>query len=417
MSNKNIEVIDVLIIGGGPSGLSAAITLKKQGIEQVVILEREAEAGGIPRHCGHPPFGFREFSRIYTGPIYANKLVETAQQAGVEVRTSTTVVKAQEGGKLLLSSESGIEEVSAKRIIYATGVREMPRSARLISGKRPIGIMNTGALQSHVYLKQRKPFRHPAIIGSELVSFSAIKTCLHAGIRPIVMIEESNKAVARWPASLFADFNCIPLYLSTKLVSIEGDKQVEGIVVEDINGTQRTIDCDGVILTGRFTPESTLARSGHLVIDQNTGGPKVNQFGQCSDPTYFATGNLLRPVETAGWSWKEGQQIANCVVNDLNDELPSSHSGENEIQLFSHSPNIKLFMPQRITLPHRKIGMKHIQLRFNYRAKGKLSVLEGSEVRYEKQLSVYPERRVLISICEAIANCRSNKLELRFVEA
>ncbi len=414
----NKPEIDVIIIGAGPAGLSAAVELKKQGIARVVVLERETQAGGIPRHCGHPPFGFREFSRVYTGPQYARKLVETALQAGVEIRTSTTVVQALPNARLQLSSETGVEEISAKRIIYASGVRETPRSARLISGTRPLGVINTGALQSHVYLKQRRPFKHPAIIGTELVSFSAIQTCRHAGIQPVVMLEATDKPVARWPASLFARFSKVPLYLNTKLIRIEGDKQVEGIVVEDINGVQRTINCDGVLLTGKFTPESTLGRCGHLVIDQNTGGPQVNQFGRCSDPTYFAAGNLLRPVETAGWSWKEGHQVANCVVHDLNGKLPDSleSNAENQIQLLSKSANIKFFMPQLISLPHTKVGMKHIQLRFKHRATGILKVLDGSSVLYAKRLKVYPERRVLISIGEAIADCHSNRLELVFEE-
>lgn len=412
---KSQSIIDVLIIGGGPSGLSAAIELRNQGVGRVVVLEREQHAGGIPRHCGHPPFGFREFSRVYTGPQYAKKLVETALEAGVKIELSTTVVKAMLGGKLLISHESGIEVIRARRVIYATGIRETPRSARLISGKRPIGVINTGALQSYVYLKKHRPFKRPAIIGSELVAFSAIQTCRHAGIEPVVMIEEASHPVARWPASLFARFTKVPLHLNTRLVRIEGEKRVEAIVVEDKNGQQRTIDCDGVLLTGQFTPESRLARSGHLVIDQRTGGPAVNQFGQCSDPVYFATGNLLRPAETAGWSWKEGYQIANCVVQDLRDELPRKNA-DNEIELFSHSLDIKFFMPQTITLPHSKAGMKHIQLRFINRTKGKLRVLDGFNVIYEKRMRVYPERRVLISINDVIANCKSNKLELQFVE-
>jgi len=410
------EIIDVLIIGAGPSGLSAAIELRKQGVGRVVVLEREQEAGGIPRHCGHPPFGFREFSRVYTGPQYAMKLVETALVSGVKIALSTTVVKAKEGGKLLISNNDGIQEISARRVIYATGVRETPRSARLISGKRPIGVINTGALQSYVYLKERKPFKRPVIIGTELVAFSAIQTCRHAGIKPVAMIEEANNPVARWPVSLFARFTQVPLYLDTKLLSIEGEKRVESVIVEDSNGKQRNIECDGVLFTGNFTPESTLARSGHLTIDQGTGGPLVNQYGQCSDPVYFAAGNLLRPVETAGWSWKEGRQVANCVAHDLKGDLPHGDLDWNEIQLFSNSPNIKLFMPQRIALPNDKIGMKHIQLRFNYRAKGKLVAKDGATILYEKLMSVYPERRVLISINELIANCKANKLELEFIE-
>ena len=211
---------NVAIIGGGPAGLSAAIELKKRGVSRVAVLDREPHAGGIPRHCGHLAFGMREFKRILTGPDYARRLVQAAQDAGAEIYTVVTVAEARPGGELLIITERGTGKISADRIIYATGVRETPRSARLISGNRPQGIMNTGALQSMVYLKNRKPFNCPVIIGTELVSFSAIMTCRHARIRPVAMIEEAPQVTARWPASLtlvLSVFHCCWILTSQRL--------------------------------------------------------------------------------------------------------------------------------------------------------------------------------------------------------
>lgn len=309
-------MIDVIIIGGGPSGLSAAVALKKAGVARVVVLEREADAGGIPRHCGHPPFGMWEFKRVYTGPQYARKLVATAIAAGVEIRTLTTVVEALPGGKLLVSSDAGVEELSARRVIYATGTRETPRSARLISGTRPLGVMNTGALQTMVYLKNRKPFKRPIIVGTELVSFSAIMTCRHMGIKPVAMIEENRRITTRLPANLFPPLMGVPLHKNTRLVAIHGDKKVTGVEVENAKG-KRTIECDGVLLTGKFTPEASLARCGHLEIDEATGGPVVDETGRSSDPTYFICGNVRPPLKTAGQSWREGRKLGLIVADDF----------------------------------------------------------------------------------------------------
>ena len=250
--------IDVAVIGGGPAGLGAATELKRLGVSRVVVLDREPQAGGIPRHCGHPPFGMREFKRVLTGPAYAAKLVKTALAAGVEIHTSTSVVEARPKGRLLITSSSGQEEISAKRVLVATGVRETPRSARLISGMRIQGVLNTGALQSLIYLKNRRPFERPVIIGSELVSFSAIQTCRHANIKPVAMIERSNKVIARWPTQLFAQLARVPLHLNTRLVSILGDRHVSAIEVETPNGQKRQIECDGVILTGSSPPKRRL---------------------------------------------------------------------------------------------------------------------------------------------------------------
>ena len=135
---------DVAVIGAGPSGLSAAITLKKSGIQRVIVLEREAVAGGIPRHCGHPPFGIHEFKRILTGPTYSKKLVEEAQNVGVIIKLKTTVTMLFAGGELSITSPDGGKQLSAKRVLLATGIREAPCSARMVSSSRSLGIINTG---------------------------------------------------------------------------------------------------------------------------------------------------------------------------------------------------------------------------------------------------------------------------------
>ena len=407
------EDIDVAIIGGGPAGLSAATELKRLGIARVTVLEREPGAGGIPRHCGHPPFGMREFRRLLTGPQYAKKLVGTAVKAGVEIRTSTTVVEARPGGHLLLTSNQGIGHMTARRVIYATGVRELPRSARLISGTRPLGVLNTGALQSMIYLKHKRPFERPVIIGTELVAFSAIMTCRHAGIRPVAMIEEKNQVTARWPSSLFPAITGIPLLLQTHLVEIKGASRVRAAEIRDAGGNHRDIECDGIILTGRFTPETALARCGHLQVDAATGGPVVDQYGRCSDPGYFAAGNILRPVETAGWSWNEGRQTARWVARDLAGDLPITAS---TLQIITADPRIKYVMPQTINLPLGAPGcrgMKNLQLRLTGPVKADLIALNEGKAIWKMKLNSRPERRILMPVEKLLGNSRGGKIELK----
>ncbi|HHI81932.1 MAG TPA: NAD(P)/FAD-dependent oxidoreductase [Rhizobiales bacterium] len=407
------EKIDVAIIGGGPAGLSAATELKRRSVRRVCVLEREPHAGGIPRHCGHPPFGMREFKRIYTGPHYAKRLVETAQAAGVEIHTSTSVVEARRGGELLITTSAGPGIIRARRIIYATGVRETPRSARLISGARPLGVMNTGALQSMVYLKNCKPFERPLIVGTELVSFSAIMTCRHARIKPVAMIEARGHVTARWPSSLYARLAGVPLHLNTRLIDIEGKTRVSAAVVENAQGEPRTIECDGILLTGQFTPEASLARCGHLDIDTRTGGPVVDQFGRCSDPAYFATGNVLRPVETAGWSWNEGRQTGRLVADDLAGRLPAE--GE-EVEISPNSGLIRFAMPQRIILADSEQGMENLQLRFSKTTTGTLEAVNGKGTIWHRKMSVHPERRVLVPLRDLVHGAKGGQINLNFKE-
>ncbi|MCF6268077.1 MAG: NAD(P)/FAD-dependent oxidoreductase, partial [Desulfuromusa sp.] len=329
------ETCAVAIIGAGPAGLSAAITLKKAGIESVLVLEREAEAGGIPRHCAHPPYGLREYKRLLTGPTYAKKLVETARNVGVKIMLKQTVTNLESGGVLTIASPEGLRKLTAKRVLLATGIRETPRSARLVSGDRALGICNTGTLQSMVYLKHLVPFRRPVVVGTEIVSFSALSTCKKAGIQPVAMLEAGDRPFVRSPIHYATRFYAVPLFLKTRISKIIGKDRVHAVQVMDKHGNVREIACDGVLFTGQFTPESALARMSHLELDYATGSPVVDPFGRCSDPVYYAAGNVLQyhpnddhstavplyytadnlpqPVNVAGQCWQQGQITAQWI--------------------------------------------------------------------------------------------------------
>ena len=232
------ETCDVAIVGGGPAGLATATRLKQLGIKNVIVLERESQAGGIPRHCGHPPFGMREFKRVLSGPTYAARLVERALKAGVQIHLNSSVVELHEKGRLSISTDKGVSEIQARIVVLATGVRETPRSARLVSGQRPMGILTTGALQSMVYLKQKIPFKRPVIIGSELVSFSSLLTCRHAGIKPVGMLETNRRVTARYFSRFFPALFGVPLYLETRLAGITGQERVTSVKVASITGRE-----------------------------------------------------------------------------------------------------------------------------------------------------------------------------------
>lgn len=331
---------DVAIIGAGPAGLSAALELKKAGVDQIIVLERESEAGGIPRHCGHPPFGIREYKQVLTGPTYAKKLVATAHNHGINIALNHTVTLLEPAGKITVVASAGVTELTAQRVLIATGTRETPRSARLVSGDRALGICNTGTLQSMFYLKKMVPFRQPVVVGTEIVSFSALFTCKKAKIQPVAMLEEGQRPTVRWPIHYASRVFGVPLLLDTQIEKIIGDDRVEAVLIKDKEGNIRELACDGILFTGKFTPESTLARMSHLKLDNQTGSPIIDQFGRCSDPAYYSAGNvqqyhavghdsthvpiyytadnLPQPVNVAGQCWYEGQKTAQWIVKDIN---------------------------------------------------------------------------------------------------
>ena len=403
----------VAIIGAGPSGLALASELAKSDID-VVVLERESAAGGIPRHCGHSPYGMREFHRLMSGPAYAARLTREASQQGARIWLNTTVTEIGPGGKLLLSTIDGIQELQATRVVICTGNRETPRSARLVSGTRPMGIVTTGALQSMVYLKHRLPFKRPLLVGTELVSFSALLTCRHAGIKPVAIVDSHSRVTAIKAAAWLPRLLGIPLLLNTELYEIRGGDRAESVVVSDASGKLQNIDCDGVIFSGNFVAEASLVRASHLQFDSRSGGPVVDQYGRCSDPAYFACGNLLHPVDTAGWCWAEGMRTARLVLADLNAALPRTGR---VLEIETTSPGISYFTPQRILLPDAPPVENHpgLQLRFAENRRGRISWRGDKSIISSRSIRAQRERRVLLPFPprDQLSACASLMLEFR----
>ena len=432
MSNAIIqppEQCEVAIIGAGPSGLSVATELKRLGVGSVVILEREAQAGGIPRHCAHSPFGLREFKRIYNGAKYAGELSKRAINQGVIICLKSSVIAINKGGILELSTPDGMQILIAKKVIICTGIRETPHANRLVSGQRPMGILMTAALQSTIYLKHKRPFKHPVIVGTELVSFSALLSCRHAGIQPIAMLEKNSRITAKWGMQLLAKIFGVPILYNTQLDEILGKQKVKAIKIDaklphskKNNQTKKEVlQCDGVIFTGKFIAESSLLRMGHLEIDPSTGNPVIDQFGRCSDTDYFATGNITHPVETAGYCWKDGLKTARQVYASLKGELDPY---QQRIHIISTSSVIKYIIPQILATTakgdHHKaqhLGLDSFQIRVTEAVKGHLSIRSGAKTLIQKTINTLPERRINLDIPDSILiskDCSDTPLQLYF---
>ena len=252
---------DVLVIGGGPAGLSAATELKRLGADRVVLVEREVETGGVPRHCGHSPFGMREFGRVLGGRSYGARLTDRAVAVGVDVRSRHSVVTLRVG-EAELATPGGPLAITAKHIVIATGIREQSRAGRLLPGERPLGILTTGALQDYVHLRGLAPFRRPVIVGSELVTMSAILTCFDADIRPVALVEDEARLRIGLPIGLFPTLMGIPVHTQTVIDDIVGRGRVEAVRLRHADGTTQVLQCDGVLLSGRFTPEIVVGADG-----------------------------------------------------------------------------------------------------------------------------------------------------------
>jgi thioredoxin reductase len=304
--------VTVVVLGGGPAGLAAAIELRRLATRDVLVIDRESEAGGIPRHARHQGFGIRDLRRPLSGPAYARRYARLAAEAGAEVRTETMVTGWSPGGPLELTGPGGRETIDPDALILATGCRERPRSARLVPGSRPEGVLTTGTLQQLVYLKGLSPGERALIVGAEHVSFSALVTLGHGGARAVGMTTELPRhqtlglfragAAVRWRA---------PLWTRTAVTAIHGRPRVEEVELTDLDsGATRTVECDTVVFTADWIPDHELAVTGGLDMDPGTRGPAIDAALRTSREGVFAAGNLLHGAEPADVAALSGRHAA-----------------------------------------------------------------------------------------------------------
>ncbi len=310
----------VLIIGAGPAGLTAAAELAPRlGPGQVVVVDREPTAGGIPRHSDHTGYGLRDLKRVLTGPAYARHLVAAALRAGAEIRTETMVTGWAAERAVEVTSPLGRFELAAEAIVLATGARERPRTARRIPGTRPHGVYTTGQLQNVVHLHHGTVGDRAVVVGGELVSWSAVITLREAGCRTVAMITQYPKAES------YAAFTIpgrtvlrVPVHTRSRVTRIIGRPRVEAVEIEDLHTHQRrSISCDTVIFTGDWIPDHELARAAGIALDPGTLGPLVDSALRTDRDGVFAAGNLLHPVDTADVAALDGRHVASQVLRYL----------------------------------------------------------------------------------------------------
>lgn len=310
------EQVDVLVVGAGPAGLSAAAALARDGrAGRVVVLEREAVAGGVPRHSAHTGYGLRDLRRLLTGPEYARRLADAAVAAGAQVRVAATVTGWAGDLAVEVTAPTGRTVVAARAVVLATGARERPRPARLVAGDRPDGVLTTGLLQNLVHLHHRPVGRRAVVVGAEPVSWSAVLTLRHAGCEPVLMTSTRDRPEA-WAAMTAAGRLGlgVPVARSTRVVRVVGRGRVTGVELEHLpTGRRRVVGCDTVVFTGDWVPDVELARLGGLATDDGTRGPLVDTAGRASRPGVFAAGNVVHPVDTADVAALGGRHLAAAV--------------------------------------------------------------------------------------------------------
>lgn len=333
---------DIVIIGGGPAGLAAAASAKRNGIDSILVLERDRELGGILNQCIHNGFGLHTFKEELTGPEYARRFIDQVLELGIEYKLNTMVMDISADNKgnknvTAMNREDGLFHIEAKAVILAMGCRERSRGALNIPGYRPAGVYSAGTAQRLVNIEGFMPGKKVVILGSGDIGLIMARrmTLEGAEVKVVAELMPFSGGLKRNIVQCLDDFG-IPLKLSHTVVAIKGKERLEGITLAQVDernkpipGTEEEYECDTLLLSCGLIPENEISRSAGVEMNPVTSGPIVNESLETNVPGVFACGNVLHVHDLVDYVSEEaaaaGRNAAKFVkgeVGEAGKEIP-----------------------------------------------------------------------------------------------
>lgn len=323
-----MKTYDIVIVGGGPAGLAAAVAAKEAGNDSILILERDNELGGILNQCIHNGFGLHTFKEELTGPEYAYRFIKQVLDLGIEYKLHTMVMDiAPDKTVTAMNREDGMFQIKAKAVILAMGCRERPRGALNIPGYRPAGIFSAGTAQRLVNIEGYMPGREVVILGSGDIGLIMARRMTLEGAKVKVVAEllPYSGGLKRNIVQCLDDYG-IPLKLSHTVVDIEGKEHVSAVTIAEVGpdrkpipGTEERYTCDTLLLSCGLIPENELSRSAGVQMSPVTSGPVVNESLETNIPGVFACGNVLHVHDLVDYVSEEAKRAGQNAVKYIND--------------------------------------------------------------------------------------------------
>lgn len=418
------ELYDVIIVGGGPAGLSAALSAQQNGAKKILVLERDREPGGILQQCVHNGFGLHHFKEELTGPGYAQRCYDLVKDLPeVEIFVDTMVLEVRKDKSVLaVNPKRGVMELRGKSIILTMGCRERTRGAIRIPGTRPAGVYTAGAAQRMVNMEGYIPGRKIVILGSGDIGLIMARRMSLEGckVQAVLEICPFSNGLTRNIVQCLNDYD-IPLHLSHTIVAIHGKDRVTGITVAKVDdkmrpipGTEFEIDCDTVLLSVGLIPENELSNGLGLAMHPLTSGPIVDQRRETSEPGIFAAGNVVHVHDLVDFVSDEAEIAGKFAAKTA---LGEGAKADRDLAVAT-GENVRTCVPQHLRLSGTAEKVRlFMRVTKPMRGKLKLKVTSGGEEVFAKPLMIAkPSEMIAVDLPEAKVGGLSSDLTVALEE-